>query len=75
MNGYIELTARYVPITADPTCQSNTHSEIIPCEALRPYIRCFWGTAEPICNRVTDGTPTLVIPDTCMDIIFNMGLA
>lgn len=72
MNGYNELTARYVPITANPTCQSNTYSEIIPCEALRPYIRCFWGTTEPICNSVTDGTTTLVIPDTCMDIIFNI---
>ena len=72
MNGYIELRARYIPITAEPTCQDNTHSEIIPCEALRPYIRCFWGTAEPICNSVADDTPTLVIPDTCMDIIFKI---
>ncbi len=72
MNGYNELTARYNPITAYPAGQSNIHSEIIPCEALRPYIRCFWGTAEPICNGAADGTPTLVIPDTCMDIIFNI---
>ncbi len=72
MNSYIELTARYVPITAYPASQSDTYSEIPPCEALRPYIRCFWGTAEPICNSVTDSAPTLVIPDTCMDIIFNI---
>lgn len=72
MNGYNELIARYFPITADPNSQSNTYSEVFPCEALRPYIRCFWGTTEPICNGFTYHKNNLVIPDTCMDIIFNI---
>lgn len=41
--------------------------EFEPCTALKPYIRCFWGTAELISGNAEN---TLVIPDTCMDIIF-----
>jgi AraC-like DNA-binding protein len=63
-----ELTAKYFPITANPHFQSNAHMEILPCDALRPYVRCFWGSAEP----TAEITPSLVIPDTCMDIIFNI---
>lgn len=39
--------------------------EIAPCEALRPFVRCFWGNAAP-----TPLYSDTVIPDTCMDLIF-----
>ena len=66
-----EFTKRYFPITARPHLQSNEHTEILPCDILRPYIRCFWGTVGNDAERSVSGYPDLIIPDTCMDIIFN----
>ena len=62
------LITAYNPITSTPFTQSPAYSEIAPGEALLPFIRCFWGTA-----GTTDAEESrLVIPDTCMDIIFNL---
>ncbi len=62
----------YHPITATPFTDNDTYCEITPCEALRPYIRCFWGTKKPV-SAPTDTTSSgIVIPDTCMDIIFDI---
>ncbi|MCH5212515.1 MAG: AraC family transcriptional regulator [Oscillospiraceae bacterium] len=63
-----ELNSIYYPITALPDAQNNSYIEVPPCNALRPYVRCFWGTSQPIRNCEKQGRP--VIPDTCMDIIF-----
>ena len=69
----MQLTDMYRPITAAPFRKNSAHCEIEPCAALKPYIRCFWGTPEPI-----DGIPSddercgLIIPDTCMDIVFRV---
>ncbi len=65
------LTQLYHPITGTPFQQDETYREAAPCLALRPYIRCFWGSERPLPARpsVTEG---LVIPDTCMDIIFHI---
>lgn len=61
----------YRPITATPFSESISYAEYEPCEALRPYIRCFWGSKRPYKQRNTAGfDTTIVIPDTCMDIIF-----
>lgn len=57
----------YRPITAAPFRRNISYCEIPPCAALRPYIRCFWGTDGA---RGGAGDNTVVIPDTCMDIIF-----
>ena len=65
------LAGMYHPITATPWLNDDTYSEIAPCEALRPYIRCFWGTKYPLA-AVSAAEPGLVIPDTCMDIIFDV---
>lgn len=65
-----ELNSIYTPITALPNVKNNAYTEIIPCTALRPYIRCFWGTVCQMKNREIPVRP--VIPDTCMDIIFNV---
>lgn len=63
----------YRPITATPFASGDTYTEIAPCDALRPYIRCFWGTPEPVCTAgIISEEKRLVIPDTCMDIIFRL---
>lgn len=59
------LVKKYRPILSTPFGRAG-YREISPCEALRPYIRCFWT------DRQTSRS-VLVIPDTCMDIIFKIG--
>lgn len=73
MNGFRDLTLRYHPITATPFERSAAYTELPPCDALKPYIRCFWGTPEPVrSTRHSEGNHGIVIPDTCMDIIFDL---
>lgn len=60
----------YFPITATPLKNDNTYKEILPCELLRPYIRCYWGSGRPYCFTDKSYTPDIVIPDTCVDIIY-----
>lgn len=71
--GYLKmnLSQIYVPRTATPFQRNEKYVEFVPCDALKPYIRCFWGTPkrvyieqEKICAN------ELVTPDTCMDILF-----
>lgn len=62
----------YCPITATPFTDNDTYCEIMPCEALRPYIRCFWGTKKPVSAQSDTASSGIVIPDTCMDIIFDI---
>ncbi len=61
------LTEMYHPITSTPFMCSSEYREILPCQSLKPYVRCFWEAS-------TDSniTQRLVIPDTCIDIIFNI---
>ena len=63
----------YHPITAQPFRHNAAYVEIPPCDALKPYIRCFWGTPEPVrtADYPSEGAG-LVIPDTCMDILFTV---
>lgn len=63
----------YRPITAVPFRKNSRHCEIEPCAALKPYIRCFWGTPLPLENNsLSVESSRLIIPDTCMDIIFSV---
>lgn len=62
----------YRPITATPFVNNDIYCEILPCEALRPYIRCFWGTKKPFSAQADTDSSGIVIPDTCMDIIFDI---
>lgn len=63
----------YNPITATPFRNDSTYIEIIPCQSLKPYIKCYWGTKKPVTNIKKDIiTDELIIPDTCMDIIFDI---
>ena len=69
----MQLHKIYNPITATPFRCAKNHTEFEPCDALKPYIRCFWGTKEPMEQEVEkDGTVEIVTPDTCADIIFTV---
>lgn len=63
----------YRPITAAPFAHDKSYMEIEPCEALKPYVRCFWGSEKPYKEDPAEELANkLVIPDTCMDIIFRV---
>ena len=67
------LVSLYHPITGTPFQADETYQEIAPCAALAPYIRCFWGSEHPLPDQ-PHGCG-IVIPDTCMDIIFHIDYA
>lgn len=70
-----ELTQLFKPITANVQNKSDTYIEIEPCKTLKPYIRCFWGSSIPYKQEklcFNNSTDNLVIPDCCMDIIFDI---
>lgn len=58
------IDKKFKTITANPY-QRKTYLELAPCEALRPYIRCFWCSKD----KEESAGKSLVIPDLCMDII------
>lgn len=61
----------YKPITASPFAHDKSYMEIEPCKALKPYVRCFWGSEKPYTKDPAEELANkLVVPDTCMDIIF-----
>jgi len=62
-----DLSTLYVPLTASPLAQAR-YEERLPGPALRPYVRCFWRSPSG------DGRTSLVIPDTCMDLLFHPGM-
>lgn len=63
----------YKPITAAPFIHDRSHVEIEPCDALKPYIRCFWGSQNSYVNDKADILAgKLLIPDTCMDVVFRI---
>jgi AraC-like DNA-binding protein len=69
----MDVYKRYRPVTATPFRHNETYTEYTPCDALKPYIRCFWGSNTPYRQIKTDHLlKTLVVPDTCMDIIFDI---
>jgi AraC-like DNA-binding protein len=70
-----ELSELFKPITNNILNKSDTYREIEPCDVLKPYIRCFWGSPVPYRNKeLTTGGDrnNIVIPDCCMDIIFDI---
>ena len=69
----VELYNIYRPITATPFKNNEYYMEFAPCNALKPYIRCFWGTRRAVKQEKSDVVvKEIVIPDTCMDIIFTV---
>ncbi|MDF2986678.1 MAG: transcriptional regulator, AraC family [Eubacterium sp.] len=70
-----KLNNIYHPVTAQPFLKDESYMEIQPCAALKPYICCFWGAPQPyLCVSSIEIKEKLVIPDTCMDIIFNINM-
>lgn len=65
------LASIYHPITGHPFSHNDSYVEVAPCAALRPYIRCFWGSPGSYTGSVNPGDG-LVIPDTCMDIMLTV---
>lgn len=61
------LASLYKPLTA----QVSTFEGCLPCVPLKPYIANYWGT-EDVSREELDFNPLLIIPDTCMDVIFNI---
>lgn len=59
---YQRLSTALSPITAQPFRPG--YREYSPCEALKPYIRCFWTSINQ--------SGRLIIPDLCADIIFDI---
>jgi len=69
----MELYRKYNPITATPFRCTEEYIECMPCEALKPYIRCFWGSKEIVTQEAASTETTgIVTPDTCMDLIFTV---
>jgi AraC-type DNA-binding domain-containing proteins len=69
----INLNSLYHPLTAQPYIISNVHTEYTPCDALKPYIKAFWGTEEPTTEiSSSENEPSLIVPDGCVDIIFTV---
>ena len=69
----MKLHKMYDPITASPFICNESYMEIRPCKELEPYIKCFWGSKKPYRKDQTGiQLPELIIPDTCMDIIFDI---
>ncbi|WP_052088351.1 helix-turn-helix domain-containing protein [Paenibacillus wynnii] len=63
------LSELYYPLTAKP---AHTN-EFLPCKALQPYIRCFWGPESSLREPQTSTIQKeVIIPDTCMDIIWEL---
>lgn len=69
--GRTHLSA-YRPLIARPFDHSAVFSEVPPCEALRPYVRCFWGGEAASAAAVARGEPDWIIPDGCADVIFRV---
>lgn len=60
----------YHPLTATPFKKNISYTEIEPCKELYSDVRCFWGTQQPVMQAANDDKPEIVIPDTCIDIIY-----
>lgn len=60
----------YYPLTATPFKRNLTYTEVAPCKQLESYVRCFWGTGQPVIHRVREESAEIVVPDTCVDIIY-----
>lgn len=62
----------YRPLTATPFKRGSAYKEIEPCRTLQPYIRCFWGGEYDCPDTGMGELSEIVIPDTCVDIIYRM---
>ncbi len=65
-----DFQKKYVSHIANPYNFDATYVTIPPSPLLRPYIRCFWGSTMSFNPHVVPFyNNTLIIPDTCFDLI------
>lgn len=63
----------YRPLTATPWKRTENYRETPPRNPeLARYILCFWGSEFPYQSKPTESGTSLVIPDTCADIIYRI---
>lgn len=62
----------YRPLTATPFKRNSFYTENPSSKELQSYIRCYWGTENPLIQIENGDAPKLVIPDTCVDIIYHI---
>lgn len=63
----------YKPLTAAPLKRNEKYQELPPKSAvLSAYVRCFWGSGQPFVQTKENADCTLVVPDTCVDIIYRI---
>lgn len=63
----------YTPLTATPFKHDHQYKEVLPQNPeLSKYIRCFWGAEKPYIKQEENIDVRIVIPDTCVDIIYYM---
>lgn len=70
----VEFSRHYHPLTSRPYLSDPSYTEYPPCEALRPYIACFWESEFGTRGEREEGQ-VLVVPDTCTDIIIEIDRA
>lgn len=54
----------YRPLTATPYQRSETYVEIEPCAALKPCIRCFWGSKDIYWQEAGVEERSVVVPQS-----------
>ena len=62
----------YHPLTATPFKTNRFYKELSACRELQSYIKCYWGTENPLIQSENDDSPKLIILDTCVDIIYHI---
>lgn len=62
----------YRPLTATPFNYHSGYQEVEPCRMLQPYVRCFWGGVYDCPDGEGSASFDIVIPDTCVDIIYQI---
>ena len=63
----------YMPLTATPFRHNDQYREISSDNLeLAKYIRCFWGSENPYGEIRKIAEASVIIPDTCVDIIYQI---
>lgn len=63
----------YIPLTETPFKKNETYQEVFPRNpGLAKYIRCFRGSTQPYLKKEKDISGSIVIPDTCVDILYHI---
>lgn len=66
-------TQTYFPLTATPFKHNEEYRELAPfTPELSQYIRCFWGSEKSYRKTAKASAGSIVIPDTCVDIIYQI---